>query len=476
MRGEKMKTTSNGHRLTRLLGAALLLGMAWASTGNAQAQNIAVARDPSNPYQQNPNNHVRRVLYYSYKLGGHNQSYMLAEQIRLARQYGFQLDTSSNASYITETTLGLSGDTTNPVNVAVFNNGDGDVLSNATSLAAMKKYVQDKGRGLLQIHAAAAYVGCPTSGTENLTDANCRWLARVLVRQYLNHNPDPNYARIYVDSVRAGEIPPNATTAGNTPAGWDHGKRVPEFKAIFDSLPSNNGVIGGPQPGVWDSLGDEWYNYRGYVRTQGAQTLDGVAYGPVIALLSQDEKASYTATSYKMQDRVQAWARHVGNGLTIYNNAGHGQTAYTGTRRVNGVVVNDTINQKINWRFMRYLARDFVGCMDPSYVEYNSSASVTSITPGIDDPTPCKTKSSAIIGRASTEGGKIGIIHNGGSLQVSLDEPGTYQLSILDASGRTVYSSTGVGPGNVKVPEMKSGSYSIQVTTSKQKWSKQVSF
>lgn len=468
--------TSKFQLFPKAWGSALLLGLALAGAQSAQAQVAAVARDTNNPYQKNPHAHVHRVLYYSYKLGGHNQSYMQAELTRLANIYGFQLDISSSSSYITENSLGLSGpDTANPVNVAVFNNGDGDVLSNATSLAAMKKFVQDKGRGLLQIHASAAYVPCPTSGAENLTDANCKWLARVLVRQYLNHNPDPNYARIYVDSVKMGEIPPRATGAGAVAAGWDHGKNVPEFKAIFDSLPSNNGVIGGPEPQVWDSLGDEWYNYRGYVRTQGAQTLDGVAFGPVIALLSEDESAPYTASSYRMGDRVQAWSRHVGNGLTIYNNAGHGQTAYTGTRRVHGVVVNDTINQKINWRFIRYLARDFVGCMDPTYAEYNPAASITAITPGIDDPAPCKTKTSAIT-EWMGEDQKIGIIRGPGSYQLAVGLEGAYQVSVLDANGRTVYNTTGNGPGRVKLPEMKSGSYMIRVASGKHNWAKSYSF
>jgi hypothetical protein len=469
--------TMNFLKAPKVLGAALALGLALAGVQSAQAQVAVIARDTSNPYQKDPNTHVRRVLYYSYKLGGHNQTYLENALRRLARIYGFQLDIGSTATYITETSLGLTGaDTVNPVNVAVFNNGDGDVLSNATALAAMKKFVQEKGRGLLQIHAAAAYVPCPTSGAENLTDANCRWLARVLVRQYLNHNPDPNYARIYVDSVKQGEIPPRATGSGAVAAGWDHGKNVPEFKTLFDSLPSNNGVIGGPDKHVWDSLGDEWYNYRGYVRQQGAQTLDGVAFGPVIALLSMDESAPYTASSYRMGDRVQAWARHVGNGLTIYYDAGHGTTAYTGTRRVKGVVVNDTINQKINWRFMRYLARDFVGCMDSNYVEYNRSAAVTVLTPGIDDPTPCKTPKGTPITEWISAEKKIGIVRGPGAFQVQVDLPGSYQVSVLDASGRTVHSATAAGPGRTKLPEMKSGSYMIRVTSGKQVWTKSYSF
>ncbi|MBW8887132.1 MAG: hypothetical protein JF616_05160 [Fibrobacteres bacterium] len=423
-------------------GMALALGLALMGVQEARAQTAVVARDPNNPYQKSKFGHVHRVFLYSFELGSHNQSYLQESMKRYAQKYGFQLDIGTTNSYITEATLGLSGDTTNPVNVAVFNDGDGDVLSNATSLAAMKKFVEVKGRGLFQVHAAAAYIPCPTSGAENLTDANCKWLARILVRQYLNHNPDPNYVRIYVDSVKAGEIPPHATaaTGGNVAATTDHGKRVPEYKSIFDSLPSNNGVVGGAEPMVWDSLGDEWYNYRGYVRNQGAQTFDAVPFGPVTALFAQDESAPYTAASLHMGDRVQAWARHVGTGLTVYNNMGHGNL-YVRTRKVHGATVNDSIVEKINWRIIRYLARDFVGCMDPSKAAYNPEASVTKINE-MDNPAPCDVVSAKIIKDGATYNGvKVA----GRNIRVALPEKGEYQVLVVDAQGKQYYNGFAAG-------------------------------
>lgn len=440
------------------------MGLLLLGVQETKAQVAVVARDPNNPYQKSRFGHVHRVFLNSYELGGHNQSYLQQSLTRYARKYGFQLDIGTSASYITEASLGLSGDTTNPVNVAVFNDGDGDVLSNATSLAAMKKFVQEKGRGLFQIHAAAAYIPCPTSGQENLTDPNCRWLARILVRQYLAHNPDPNYVRIYVDSVRKGEIPPHATgqTGGNIAAGWDHGKRVPEFKSIFDSLPSNNGIIGGPEPQVWDSLGDEWYNYRGYVRTQGAQTFDGVVFGPVIALLSQDESAPYTAASLHMGDRVQAWARHVGLGLTAYNNMGHGNL-YVRARRVHGVSVNDSIPEKINWRIIRYLARDFVGCMEPGDANYNPEASVTTINE-LDNPKPCAGNVAIQIKNGASHNG---VRVEGRNIRVSLPEAGEYQILVVDALGKKHYdafANGGIGKF-VDISKLGKGQYYVHLFT-----------
>lgn len=450
------------HAWSRKAGAtALALGLALMGVQEAKAQVAVVARDPNNPYQKSKFGHVHRVLLNSYELGGHNQSYLQESLKRYAKTYGFQLDIGTSASYITEASLGLSGDTTNPVNVAVFNDGDGDVLSNATSLAAMKKFVQDKGRGLFQVHAAAAYIPCPTSGAENLTDPNCKWLARILVRQYLNHNPDPNYVRIYVDSVKAGEIPPHATaaTGGNTPSTLDHGKRVPEYKSIFDSLPSNNGVVKGPEPMVWDSLGDEWYNYRGYVRNQGAQTFDGVVFGPVTALLSQDESAPYTAASLHMGDRVQAWARHVGLGLTVYNNMGHGNL-YVRTRKVHGATVNDSIVEKINWRIIRYLARDFVGCMTPGDANYNPEASVTKINE-IDNPNPCAGGVSVVIKSGDTHNGVRAL---GRNINVSLPEKGEYQILVVDPLGKQYYNGFAQG-GSGKTFDIKlaKGQYYVHV-------------
>src|SRR4051812_30498847 len=245
---------------TALVTTALVLAQGLGNTARAQ---MDIAYNPNAPYQKNPNAKVKHVLLYNFTLGGHSKTPLLNAMRRMATTYGFQLDVGGTNNYITTATLAN-------VDVAVFSNGDGDVLSNAASLAATRDFVEVKGKGMLLTHAAAAYIPCPTSGEENLTDANCKWLARVLVRQYLHHNGDPTNARIYVDSVTAGSIPPRST-AGSAAATINHGRKNPETINIFKGLPKNGMGDNPNQEFVWDALGDEWYNYRGNPRLQGAQ-------------------------------------------------------------------------------------------------------------------------------------------------------------------------------------------------------------
>ena len=465
-----MEQTKWGHGMMgwkpALFSATLILTL--GGLNELIAQQI-VARDLSNAYQTNPRHHVHHVLLYNYTLGGHSMFPMLNSMIRLANKYGFQLDTSKNPSYI-HPNLSGSPSTLAGVDVAVFSNGDGDVLSNASSLTAMKTFVQDSGKGLLQSHSADWGIPCPTTGQDDLTDPNCRWLARILVRHWLNGDLYPNMARIYVDSTRAGEYPPNSDNiaAGHVLATINHGKTNPEFQGIFKGLPSNNGVVGGANPEVWDSLGDEWYNFRGYVRQQGEQTFSdnpNVVFGPVVCLMALDETAPYYKTSYaKMGDRVMVWGRHVGKGLTAFNDAGH-DNIYTHSRQVGGVAVNDSVEEKINWNLIRYLARDFVGCMDPNYNEYNSEATVTLITPSIDDPAPCKTLKGTSIYKLVH--GKVfpGITLSQEGMKIPTLESGTYRVVVTNASGEKLFSKTVIGGKNkaMEVPNLDQGVYYIEI-------------
>ena len=451
----KSSTKANGNTRMFIVPVALILGM--GAMHYTMAQQM-VARNPSNPYQTNPRHHVRHVLLYNYALGGYSKTPLLNSMTRLANKYGFQLDVGGKSDYITPATL--SG-----VDVSIFSDGDGDVLQNATSLAATRTFVEDSGKGLLQLHETA-YIPCPTSGLENLTDPNCRWLARVLVRQYLGKDTYPKYARIYVDSTKVGAIPPHAL-AGTPAAAINHGKANPEFQGIFKGLPSNNGVVGGPNPNVWDSVGSDWFYYRGYVRQQGSQTFDGVAFGPVVCLMALDETAPYyTGVNQKMGDRVEVWSRHVGNGLTAYNNAGY--DVYTRTRHVGGVTVNDSVEEKINWILIRYLARDFTGCMDSNYVEFNSEATVAMIIPGFDDPLPCKTLKNSVSVYKLVRGKAFpGIMVTPEGMFIPAPERGTYGVLVTNAVGKQLSSKTvSGGEGRqVEIRNLNRGVYYVEVRT-----------
>ena len=428
-------------------------GIAIALIVPAGAQVAVVPANANPPVKVNT--HIKRVLLYNYTKGGHSKTPILEALKRLATKYGFQLDVSGTDTYITPATL-------TGVDLAIFSNGDGDVLENATSLAAMKDFIQVKGKGLLQTHAAAAYIPCPTSGTENLTDANCRWLARVLVRQYLHHDGDPTEASIYADSVKQGEIPPNSN-AGSPAAAINHGRSNPETRMIFEGLPVNGRGANPNQKYRWDDLGDEWYNYRGNPRQQGAQIFDGITFSAVNVLMAIDEK-SYTSAVDRMGDHPCAWARKVGAGLTIYNNAGHSDV-YTRARGTkSGTPVRDSVEEKIDWNMMRYLARDFVGCMDSKFKEYNPEASVTTLT-SIDDPAPCKTSLGTVtIGLSGAAAPRFRLVS--GRIQVPLYENGHYQADLVATDGRLLRSQTGEG-GDGRLLELsapKSGSYFVRIT------------
>jgi hypothetical protein len=159
-----------------------------------------------------------------------------------------------------------------------------------------------------------------------------------------------------------------------------------------------------------------------------------------------------------MGDRVQAWARHVGTGLTVYNNMGHGNL-YVRTRKVHGATVNDSIVEKINWRIIRYLARDFVGCMTPGDANYNPEASVTKINE-MDNASPCAGGLAVVI---KNGGSHEGVQVTGRNIHVSLPEKGEYQILVVDALGKQYYNNFAVGGSDksVDIARLSKGQYFV---------------
>jgi hypothetical protein len=180
----------------------------------------------------------------------------------------------------------------------------------------------------------------------------------------------------------------------------------------------------------------------------------------VYALFSQDESAPYTAQILHMGDRVQAWARHVGLGLTAYNNMGHGNL-YVRTRGVHGATVNDSIVEKINWRMIRYLARDFVGCMTPGDANYNPEASVTKINE-LDNTNPCDGTLAVEIKNGGT---RNGVRVTGRNIHVSLPEKGEYQILLVDPLGKQYYNGFAAGGADkaVDIDRLGKGRYYVHI-------------
>jgi hypothetical protein len=299
-------------------------------------------------------------------------------------------------------------------------------------------------------------------------------LARVLVRQYYHHDNDNTKARIYADSVLFGQVPPGATGAAAVASARNHGRKNIATQSIFtvnnvNMLPTNGGSTPAlNQPYVWDGVGDEWYNYRGYVRLQGSQTFDGVTFGAVNVLISLDE-SGYTSTN-KIGDRSETWTRTVGAGLTAYNNMGHSNVwvrARTGNA-LGSATVTDSMPEKFNWRLLKYLARDFIGCMDPAYYQYNEEASVTNLT-SIDDVAPCKTLNPTAV--RFEKGAKLvaGLAVNSGVIRIPTMEAGSYSVTVSDAKGRKVFFRTAVGGAGrkIEINGLTKGTYMVRVSTPK---------
>lgn len=430
------------------------MAAAWvlAASLPLMAQVAVVPSNPNPPVKVNTK--VKHVLLNNYTLGGHDQTFMLDVLTRLATKYGFQLDVSDTRTYITPSTL-------EGVDVAVFNNGEGDVLSDSTSLGAMKNLIQVKGKGLLQEHGAASYIPCPTSGREDLTDPDCRWLARILVRQYRSQVAYNTEVRVIADSVKQGEVPPNAD-ADAPAATMNHGRSNPESRMIFEALPPNGLGINPAQKYSWDSLADQWFNFIASPRLQDSQQVfDGVTFSPVNVLFSLDVDSSKTP-GLRTGDHPCAWGRKVGAGLTAFNSFGHWD--YLRPRGASTAhPVKDSLEEKVTWNLLRYLARDFMGCMDNRYQEYNPEASVTTLT-SIDDPSPCKTPANTRLQPLSGKQENRFKV-DGKSVVVPLYENGDYRVRILSMDGKALASASGRGGDGrlLSLPAPQAKSYVVRI-------------
>lgn len=421
--------------LVMLAGACLLsLGV---TAGHAQNCNNAAATPSVCAFDATKNTaadtKIKGVLLYDWSAqGGHDRQFTQRSMMRLAQKYGFRLDRSQDANYITAQTL-------QGIDLVVFNNGNGDPVDKSASLTAIRNFVEVQGKSVLVVHAGASFIPCPS---ENLSSPDCRWLMRGIRTQFWIHNNDGTRSTIFADSVKAGEIPPRATGTSAVPAKFNHGRANPDTKMIYESLPTNGGA--GPlanKPYIWEGLGDEWYNYLNNPRLEGERTLDGATFGPVNILLSLDESSQPNSVSCSdgsncknkgtFGDRPVSWVRKVGKGKVAYQNAGHSDV-YVRQRVVGGVNVNDSLIEKFNWRLMKYLAGDFEGPV--------------SVTP--------KSKAPEIQPSLSQ-----------GLLRVPLDGQGSHQVDVADLQGRTVFSRSHEGPGQLDIPDLKAGSYVVKVTS-----------
>lgn len=474
-------------------------------------ENQVIPKDPNNEYQMageasridgGPRlmNKVEKVLLYdNVPNTNHNQgkAAIRAMMVGMAERYGFELVIDDGA-------LGwITAERLEGVDVVLLSQGDRDVLGNsATSpgTIAMENYIYREGGSLLMIHAASAFITCPGTGTggggQNIHEPSCRFLARATARQYYHHQNAGTQMRVYVDSTLPGQLPPYGSLGapgdlGPVPrnAVIPHGRMNPETEHIFDNeipfnwpLPPNS--PSDPRTYVWDNFADEWYNYASSPRTVDTTMIRNVTNftpaeqhieGKVNVLLSLDEM-SRNIGSQRMGDHPMSWTRRMGAGLAAYSNIGHNNAPF-GARTGDGRSGVDSVTYKYTWNLIRYLGRDYEGCTEDNFEEYNPHASVKNITgyedinkpaiaaimPEQDDP--CVTGTSILPGssRGTINGITVTPMANG----ISLDLPrsGRYRVMVSDLTGRFVFSES-VSGGNgrsLEVPNLTSGHYIIRV-------------
>jgi hypothetical protein len=148
---------------------------------------------------------------------------------------------------------------------------------------------------------------------------------------------------------------------------------------------------------------------------------------------------------------------------TVVRNA-EGDTLFDLVDRVVGDTVRDSLMEKYNWRLMKYLARDFVGCMDPASPHYNPEATVTTLTAS-DDPDPCNAPVNVRAGVARSAAATV--TARAGVIRITLAGTGRHDIRISDVTGRRVYAqSVANAPGGkpLEIAILKPGIYFVRVT------------
>jgi hypothetical protein len=403
---------------------------------------------------------IKGVLLYDWQGGGYDRGPTQRAMMRLSQRYGFRLDRSESNKYINDSTL-------NGIDLVVVNNSGQDPFADSVVLKSIRNFVEVKGKSVLALNAAASYIRCPN---EDLANDTCRWLMRALRTQFWIYNADPTPATIFADSVRAGEIPPRATGTSAVPSSRNHGRMRAETRMIFENLPTNagSGALAN-QPYLWEGVGGAWYNYRNNPRLEGERTIQGVQYGPINILLSLDESSVPSSATCNggtngcknqgtFGDRPVSWTRKVGNGLFAYINGAHNDI-YVRTRNVGGVTVKDSVFEKINWRVMKYLARDFAGCMDSTSPYYNPDASVERLTDS-DPEQPCQNPSLSVKSKLPTgQSHGLQFTVSRQTLRMQSNSSGIYQVMLFDAAGILRWRGTVRGGEAIEIKGLNSGNY-----------------
>ena len=256
--------------------------------------------------------------------------------------------------------------------VLVFSDGMGDPLPAGPQRLTVENFVQKQGNGLLLLHAADVALSW-----QFLKDAS--------VQLFLSHPPDGTQGTLYLDTA---------------------GLNNPETRNILRGLPNRI------------TMQDEWYSFPASARVTPGVTI----------LLSADE-TTFTPLN-PMKDHTMAWSHHMGSGLVAYEALGHRDVwTLANTPNPKGGPMQDLL-----WNMTRYLARDFAGCMDQNYLEFNADATVTKIN--TTDPNPCKTKVATGIRSASHRNIRSVFKSNQKASQWTIPEKGEQKTKLRNVQGK----------------------------------------
>jgi type 1 glutamine amidotransferase len=281
----------------------------------------------------------------------------------------------------------------------IFSNNDGvHAQLDSTSKINFENYVK-AGGGFLPIHAASAFI------------SDWPWLTSVLVQSF--YNP-------------FGHDQPTANVIHD-----DEGmKEGTETKGVFKGLTAPLAFL------------DEHYSFRASPR--------GVT--GVSILLKVDEKSYSKPVQGPMgEDHPIAWVKLEGKGRVLHNSMGHSWSTN------NVYAAKNAYLKHFTYGALRYLAGDFIGCMDNRYMDYNPDATKSDATAcKLLDPTSIlRPDGSDVMPLISREAGKP-------LVTVALRGAGPHVVTLMDVSGRVVLMKRGTGTSQYSLPiPSQSGIYNV---------------
>jgi type 1 glutamine amidotransferase len=284
----------------------------------------------------------------------------------------------------------------------LFSNNDGvHAQLSSSDKTNFENYVKNGG-GFIPIHAASASI------------SNWPWITSMLVESF--YGPHGN----------------NQPTA-NVMHDAEGNKDGTESKGIFKGLTAPLAFL------------DEYYSFRTSPRGKAGVTI----------LLTIDEKSlNKTLDGAMGNDHPVVWSKTEGKGRVLHFSMGHSWSTNNVYTAKNNYLKN------FMYSSLRYVAGDFLGCMDSQSQNYNPEATK-------NNPADCELSSIHRVTFSSDASGSGSPIvsqdSRGYGVRVGFYSPGPHELTLVDMAGHTVYKKEGRGQALESVPHpSKPGLYVLK--------------